>query len=450
MPGDANPAGFVAIMIRRLANSPLTRLFSTSVIDQAVLSAGNFLVGVLLIRYAPDTQYGLYVLAFSGVQLAVAAQGAWVGGPLMFLAPKRSREAKLQLISGAEADQGRLLRRLAAIAAPLPFLATTLGLLSPAQAWVATATVFAGWMALRREFIRSVLFILSRPQSALYADIVYVCCLLALVGLSLFVSPAAAATAVVGLGAAAAVGRWMGHRAIARNEGWIPNPGSANWAEMRHLATWATAGAVVYWIYGQSYNFVLAHRADLSAVAEVNVARLLLMPLMLMSQGVSNILNPNASGWLHHEGLPRVIRRLVPFALGLLVILAVYVGVLWQCRHWLMAEVMRKQIVEIDTMLLLWAFTYTLSMLRDVFQSALIALGRFKIMAGLTAIAAVGSLSAMWFCIGRFGPAGAIMGVIVGETLSLGGVVFLLIQSLRRHDRAPLSSEVPVPPPSGV
>lgn len=434
-------------MIRRLANSPLTRLFSTSVIDQALLSAANFIVGILLIRYGPDDQYGLYILAFSTLQLLVAAQGAWVGGPLVVLAPKQTQERRRQMISSVERDQKRVLRWAAGLIAPAPWVCASLGLCTETQAWVATATVFAGWMALRREFIRSVLFIYSRPQAVLLADGVYTVALMGLVMLALALSPEVAAAAVVGLGVAAAMGRWNGHRAVARGAGWEPHPPRGFWDEMRVLGQWATVGAVVYWIYGQSYNFVLAHRADLHAVAEVNVVRLLLMPLALMSQGVSNVLVPNASGWLHREGLVVVVKRLAPFALGLAVIQVAYVGLLWLARHWVMAEVMRKSILQLDSLLLLWALAYLLGMVRDVFQAALIALGRFKIMAGLTAFAAVMSLSAMWICIVQFGAVGAVIGVVVGESLSLLGVIGLLAVSLQRgagrRDRSPAAAPDP-------
>lgn len=420
-------------MIRRLAKSPLTRLFSTSVIDQALLSAANFLVGILLIRHAPDQQqYGLYILAFSTVQLLVSAQGSWVGGPLVVLAPKRSAERRREMISSVERDQKRVLRWTAGLIAPMPFIGAALGLWSHDEAWVAFATVFAGWMTLRREFLRSALFIYGRPQSVLASDILYTATLLTLVAVSLQVEPAIAAAAVMSIGLAAGLARWSSHRSVANSVGWQTPPDTHFWAEMRALGAWATAGAMIYWIYGQSYNFVLAHRMDLHAVAEVNVVRLLLMPLSLMSLGVSNVLIPNVSTWLHHEGLPVVARRLVPFVLGLLALQLLYIGLLWATRGWVMSEVMRKTIAQVDSMILLWALANLIAMTRDVFQSALIALGRFKVMAVLTGVAAIGSLSTMWYCIDRFGALGAIIGVAVGEGLSLIGVLGLLTLSLQR------------------
>ena len=67
---------------------------------------------------------------------------------------------------------------------------------------------------------------------------------------------------------------------------------------MRPLAIWATIGAMTYWIYNQSYNYVLASRIDLTAVADVNAARLLLMPTIVLTVGVKTLLVPTAAAWL--------------------------------------------------------------------------------------------------------------------------------------------------------
>lgn len=419
-------------MIRRLAGSPLLRLFSTAVIDQALLSAANFAAGLLLIRYAPVQEYGYFVLAFSSIQLFVSLQNAWVSGPLGVLAPKRSEERRREMIGAVEHSHGRFMLRLVLLLGVVPLAAHGFGLCSLHDALIATATVFAGWMTLRREFMRSMLMIYSRPQAVLLADALYVGMLLALTALAALFSPAAGIYAVLALGLAAALGARKGRGALAHSPGWVAAPAAATWAELRPLGSWGAVAALIYWIYSQSYNFVLASRLDLAAVANVNAARLLLMPMILLMVGVGSLLVPNAAGWLHREGLPRLIRRLWMFLGGLLFLDAVYVLALWWSRDWVTGSVMRRTIPDLDLMLLLWALHCALSTTRDIFQVGLIALERYRPMAWLTATSAIMSLSAMWWGIGHFGAPGALLGTILGETLSLAGVAALLYQSSRR------------------
>ncbi|TAL57463.1 MAG: hypothetical protein EPN84_13675, partial [Legionella sp.] len=75
------------------------KLFSSAVIDQAALSAANFLVGLLLIRHTSDADYGHYVLGFSTLLLLTGMQGAYIGGPLSVLAPRKTPEQRRLMLA---------------------------------------------------------------------------------------------------------------------------------------------------------------------------------------------------------------------------------------------------------------------------------------------------------------------------------------------------------------
>src|SRR5258708_13112080 len=76
--------------VARAARGGLLRQFSTTVIDQVVLSGANFLVGLLLIRQTSDTDYGLFVLVQSAITLLMSGQMAWLSSPLAVLAPGKA------------------------------------------------------------------------------------------------------------------------------------------------------------------------------------------------------------------------------------------------------------------------------------------------------------------------------------------------------------------------
>ena len=419
--------------------SPALRLFSTAVIDQALLSAANFTVGILMIRYGPGQEYGYYVLAFSTIQLLVSAQGAWMSGPLAVVAPKRTEDERRRMVGALESSQRGFVRRWSLAAAPLPLLGAWIQLWPWHDAWIACATVIAGWMTLRREYMRSVLLIYNRPNSVLALDSLYVAALVCLALVAALAIPAAGAGAILGLGIAAALGSWHGRRTFGRVTGWQEGSADGVWRDLRPLATWGTLSAMIYWVYTQSYNFVLAGRLDLSAVVDVNAARLMLMPITLLSVGVGGLLVPNAAGWLHHEGLPRLVRRLWGFCAGLVMLALIYIAFIWWCHDWIAREVMREAIGSLQLLLLLWSVLLLTAMVRDVFQAALLALQRFREMAAFTGLAAASALAAMLVLIPKFGAPGALAGMMVGEAISLLGVVLLLWQSYRRLPQATAS-----------
>jgi len=204
------------------------------------------------------------------------------------------------------------------------------------------------------------------------------------------------------------------------------------WLEIRPLGVWASVGALIYWLFSQSYNYVLAGRISLTAVADVNAARLLLMPTIVLTVGIKGLLNPMAAAWLVEFGIGTLTRRLLALLAGFVVVNLAYFVLVWIFRDWLTSSFLHKVITDRDRLLVLWACVSFISLIRDVLQSALQALERFKPMAWLTGAAAITSLSIMWFGIAWWGASAALIGQMSGEVLNQLGIVYLLRQAHRR------------------
>jgi O-antigen/teichoic acid export membrane protein len=426
-------------VIRRVFESKILRLFSSAVIDQAILSASSLIVGLLLIRHAKAEDYGYYVLAQSAVLLLSSGQGAWISGPIAVLAPKKTVEQRHKMIGAVEAGQRWFLRRVAVVALVMPALGYLFGAWTLLPTLVATAAILAGWTAMQREYLRSVLFIYGRPNTVLAIDSIYVVVLIAGAALATFGPGQAAVGSVLALAAAGGIFSWRARALLAQSPGWDATTTEPVWAELRKLGIWAATGAIIYWFYGQGFNYLLAAKKDVAAVAIVNAARLLLMPTWVLTIGVRALLTPSAASWLHEFGFNALVRKLSVFVVGLLVLFGVYILIVWVFRDWVTSELMRKVIPDRDRLIVLWAAYSIVTMIRDVYLSALLATERFRPMAWLTAASAVTSLVSMWFLIDVFGLAGAVIGLLLGESLSLLGVlVYLVLGVIRARGSSPV------------
>ena len=409
----------------------LVKLFSISVVDQVILSAANFLVGFLLIRRTSDFDYGMFVLVQSAVTLSISAQLSWLGGPLAVLAPTKPPDVRRLMIGAIEKDQRRFLGRAAAAALMAPLLGYFFNLWTGLQAIVIAIGIVACWTALQREYLRGVLLVYARPQSMLRADVVYVAVLLTGAVLAAYGPPPAVIGAVAALAAAAVTGGAVARRSLLQSPGLLRGDAKPFWREIRPLGIWATVGATIYWVYSQSYNYVLASRVDLTAVADVNAARLLLMPTIVLTVGIKTLLVPTAATWLAESGIGRLIRRLLIFATGIAALDIVYCVFVWLFRDWLSHDLLHKTIGDRDRLLLLWGSLSLIALFRDLLQTGLFALRKFQLLAWLTALSAVVSLSIMWFGIQVWGPAAALIGQLAGESVNLCGVVALLVVAYR-------------------
>jgi len=308
------------------------RFFGAGVIDQVLLSGASFIAGFLMIRYTSDVDYGQFVLAQSAVLLLVSAQGAWLSGPLAAIVPSKPAATKRLMIGAVRASQSRFLRW---VAVSLLAIAVTLyatGFLSASLALVSGTTILAGWATLQREYLRSVLIIYSRPHWMLRADTVYVICLVAGIALAAYLRHSAGVCAIFALVISAWAGMLVSHRMLSSDPGWISGDARPFLQEMRALGVWATVGAVTYWLFAQSYNYVLATRLNLTAVASVNAARLVIVPVTVFSLGINNVLMPLAANWLAQFGLARMLRRLAVVALAIIALDLVYISLAWIFR----------------------------------------------------------------------------------------------------------------------
>ena len=81
------------------------QMISSAMLSQALLSAGNFAVGLLLIRRTPHAQYGYYVLIITAVQLLTQLQLAFIQPSLVRCLAVADRDARRDFVGGAYREQ---------------------------------------------------------------------------------------------------------------------------------------------------------------------------------------------------------------------------------------------------------------------------------------------------------------------------------------------------------
>ena len=413
--------------------------FGAGVIDQMVLSGANFLAGLLMIRRTSDVAYGQFVLAQSAILLLVSAQVSWLTGPLSIVVPKKTLAEKTQAIGTMRVSQAKFLRGLALALLSATAAAGLAGILKPGIALVTAGIMLACWAALQREYLRNALIMHTRPRALLQSDVVYAACLIVGVLGATYWSSWSGIFAIGALLIAARIAAAVSYRTLGADPGWAAGDAKPLWRELRHIGIWATVGSVIYWIFAQSYNYILATRFDLTAVASVNAARLLLTPIFVFTIGVNNVLITSTAKWLAAVGLTKTLRRLLLVLLSITALDLIYLVLLWSIRDWLTGSVLHKTIADRDTLLLLWASIALIFLPREILQAVLFASGRVKSMTWVIAVSAVVSLSLTWYGVGHWGTASVLIGQIAGESVNVLVLAGMLWRLLRVQGPVPPS-----------
>lgn len=394
-------------------------IFGSSVMDQAMLSAANFVVGLVLIRYAAEAEYGYYVLVLNLVLLLCSLQNSFVSTPLAIRFPALDETERRRWAGGIVRDQQRWTLAAGVLALLAAVLAWAFGAVHGPLAWLIVAAALAVPLTMYRELYRSILFIYLRPYVIFTVDAVYSVGIVAGVLLAVL-SPVPALVAVLATGGASLVCGLLFRRHTRPLFEYAVAPGRL--LEIMPVGLWAASGAGVYWLFNQGYSFVTAYTLDVSAVAILAAVRLLMMPANLISTGVQKQLIPLASAWLHDHGGRVALRRLWGAAAALGLGVLVYAGCIWIVRDWIFSEVLHRTHAQMDALFMLWSGIFLLKALRDPPMLVLVLRQRFRILTGSSSVCAVLSLLLCWWLTLDAGPVGALWGVLAGEALSLAVV----------------------------
>lgn len=415
----------------------LIKLFGSSIIDQAMISAANFIVGLVLIRYTHDAQYGYYVLAFNAMMLATTLQGTFIGTPFVIRLPTLSEQERRDWVGSLLRDQFRW-----------GALGSVVTLIGVAIAWWLgeldrnTVPVFIASMALilcqlYREYFRSILLMVQRTMQVLVSDALYVVCLM--LGAILATRfPHAAMVALLTGAASALIGAAQLRRQLGA-EGMNRRAAPGTLALIARTGAWAAAGGVIYWAFTQGYSFVAAATLNIAGVAALAASRLLLMPINLLSSGVQKQLVPIASNWLHDYGMRRTFRHILMFSALLAGATLVYGVVIWLLRDWIFDDIMRKTFAYRNTLLLGWIAIFLVMVIRDPLTQLMVLRQRFRVLMYISLACAAVALTTSYVGMLYLDTRGALVGILVGEVLNVIAVLWLIRDEIRRDtDPAPL------------
>jgi O-antigen/teichoic acid export membrane protein len=418
------------------------RVFGGAVISQGLLSVLNLLVGLILIRRAPQAQYGYYVLIAAAAPLLTQMQNQLISPLLTTRVATAGDGERKNYIGGLIREQRQLLAIVAALGLVGCGLVWIAGSLPRPTAWILIAGVIAALATQFREFFRLLLISYRRPYDVLRADIVFALLLIGGIWVATMTGTPAALSALALTVASVGGGLLLSH-ALWRHDPWNPHGSPGAFLTSVRLGTWAATGAVIHWVFNQGYTYLVAARLDVSAVAAIAATRLLLSPLGVFSLGIGSIMFATSKLWLKNHGSEGLLRRILVFTLGMCVVAIGYVAVMWMMRDWIFLHILKRDYPQRDFLLVIWSLIFLCTVMRDQVIFLLMAKGQFKRLAALTCFCAALGLTVTFVLIGRYGAAGGLLGLLAGEFSHVVGVMILTLHDSRAS--VPATGDAGVP-----
>ena len=388
-----------------------------------MLSFVNFVIGIILVKWASKVDYGYYSTAFSIMLFIISLQNAVVNRPLSVLLISKKGTDREQYKSSL--CYGQYIVIIPAVILGLVFtLLLRNTVLGQGKAVVVAAVCAAAIGVLFREFLRSYYFAEESPSNVLRLDILYAVSVLVLIGsvqllFGISVSSIFLITGVSGL----IVGLVYGLKACRfENAVKIKESFLENWKYGR----WSLLGVCVTHLQSYSYIYLLGTLIGSAAVAEVSASRLLLMPLVFIEAGWAKLAIPHGARLREQGRQKQFFKRLVVIASVFSICIALYVVLLFVFSDLLRRYMFSDKYTNFEEYIFYWGIIFIVGFIKANASFGLQSMKRFDILAILNLLTMILTVGCCYLFIQQFGIKGGLVGLIVGG-VTLGVLLWIYL-----------------------
>jgi len=380
-----------------------------SALDQAWLSIINLVISFAFISYGAKEDYGTYLLLLTPLYLFMGVQNALILSPIATVLPSASIAEKDTVYSTAIAAQVAF--------AILGALISCIGL--AIYLYIVYGTISTGLIlgfglavagACAREGVRTIFYSIGNARGALKSDIAYGLGLIFLVGALSYFTLLTSTLALMAMGVSA-LWTYLFKLSHASRLSINSHVISKFWA----CGRWALVGVLVTWVNLNAYTLVVGFSLSAAAVADINVARLFLMPVALCGTAWSNLHRPQISAWASKKKFPKIrvlILRSIIFGVGMLCIFTALLT--WGYPY--LEELLGPSYRGLLPLVLLWSLYFAVGLPRTILMATLMTEpAGYKKLQRVSLIALFISLSGLFLLSGK--GAAWVVGVLIAVEL---------------------------------
>lgn len=389
-----------------------------SLIDQGFLSAFNFALNLLLVRYWKPSEFGLFAILFSLGFIFTGLQNALVNTPYSVWVPAAESRTKANLLRQSLAQTNVLL--IIVILLPLTLLLSLQAI--PLEITNPLALPAYYGATLIREYLRSRWTVEMQLSRVLLIDLVYLTsfCLIAICCLWLNgIASFQLEQLLWSLASAQLIGASLllvdEFRLLKRStlSLWL-----SQYKPIWQQSRWAVVGVSTTELQNRAYVFVVGAFFGTAAVGFIQAGRLLFGPLNIAVSAWTRVAKPTlAKLWGQHEAA-KFLTLSHHGVLGFIVFNLLFSCALWLAWPLISQHVYGDKYVGVEVVVTQWALVTLVFHVRSVYSAAVQASIRFKQLAFATIAGGLVSLiTLLLICL--FGDSfWSVSSIIIGEAIA--------------------------------
>ncbi|HDY75104.1 MAG TPA: hypothetical protein ENH49_01130 [Candidatus Marinimicrobia bacterium] len=405
----------------------------TTISAQAMLSIANFLIALMLAKYAPKKEYGLFVFLFSFIGIFHGYHGALISAPLMVLVNQKKGSEKAGYIASLGIGRNFLLVPILLLfsASLIFYNAIILGQYQYIIPSVLVPLVI--WMYISKEFFRTLNFTLLKTNTIFVMDLLMVLTVFGGIYLIILNKTVSAFWGLMVLGSGYTISYIYGKTKTPYKRVknlFIKEALKENWS----YGKWLLLGMFSSIFQSRSYIYIISGMIGLGALADVSASRLFLMPMVLLNGSVVKIMIAKGSLMVSKNENRKFRNFMIYFILVLVAIWFVYFVTILLFSDLLIGYLGEKY-SNVHGLIFLWGIYVLIQTIKSMLGTSIIVYKRFKNQAKYDIFGAVTVIISCFFFVLLIGKSGAILSLIAGDFL----VMLLYIKLFLKINRESLA-----------
>ena len=394
-------------------------------IDQALTSATNLGVTILLLKFVPKIEFGYFSIVLTVVTYITWIQNAIITTPLNVLLASKSSEEEQKFSSSLFKGQIVFITVFSVLTVTVSLLIYFVfdNSLIPV---IIAASSFALIGILSRSYFRQLAYAQELPQKALKQDFLFAIFYFVFIGIAILISEFNIIVVIVGMGLSNIIVFTFYN---------IKESSKVNFEDVKQaytetwkLGRWSLLGITVTHFQTYSYQYLIAIMLGSLAVADNSASRLLLSPLLFMQAGWGSIIRPRGAKLREQNKLDKFFKELILASTIITILISTYVLLVYSSGNLLQKILFTNKYRNSMEYVFYWGGVFIFQYIRANASFGLQVIKKFKNIALINTVTMVITIITSYLLILQYQIKGALIASMIGEAI-FGAILWYFLHS---------------------
>ena len=394
-------------------------------IDQALTSATNLGVTILLLKFVPKLEFGYFSIVLTIITYITWIQNALITTPLTVLLASKTAEEEQKFSSSLFRGQIIFITGFSIVTVAIS-LSIYFIFDSSLIPLVIAASAFSLIGVLSRSYFRQLAYAQELPKKALKQDLLFALFYFIFIAGALYLSQLNIVVVLIGMGLSNIVVFTLYN--IKESSKVTKAEVKEAYTETWKLGRWSLIGVTVTHFQTYSYQYLIAIMLGSLAVADNSASRLLISPLLFMQAGWGSIVRPRGAKLREQNKLNKFFKELILVSVMIALLITLYMILIYSAGGIIQKFLFTEKYKDSMEYVFYWGGVFIFQYIRANASYGLQVIKKFKNIAVINMFTMVITIITSYLLILQYQIKGALIASMIGEII-FGSILWYFLHS---------------------